>query len=97
MKPALNENLRRPIHDVRTNNDQEGYHSKINSSAPCKLNLYKLIDLLYANAQEAKVTTALVSLGKDTREQKNKYIVNNIKIMSLYTEYSTQLLHLTNC
>ena len=26
--------------DVRTNNDQEGYHSKINSSPPCKLNLY---------------------------------------------------------
>lgn len=55
---------------VRTNNDVEGWHQRLDSKGKAKMNFYMLVDLLHQEAEMVVFTTKLVSEKKLARHQK---------------------------
>ena len=82
--------------EVRTNNDVEGWHHKLNSSAKhAALNLYKLIDILHNEAIDVQYACRFVEDGVLSRRQHSANNIhknarrtygNAIKIMNLQQE-----------
>ena len=74
---------------VRTNNDVEGWHLRINSRA-CRsqLQFYVLIELLHKESQIISLQLNLVSQNKLKRYQRKTYKDMQSKIFSLWEEYS---------
>jgi len=59
---------------VRTNNDLEGWHCRLNGKANHgRLNLYKLIQLLHNKATLVTINVRLLSDGRTLRLQRKKY------------------------
>ena len=66
---------------TRTNNDTEGYHRRVGE---CHVNVYKLINILYEEASDVKITKALVSLNKINKQKKIKYVLNNLRLLNVF-------------
>ena len=74
---------------TRTNNDTEGYHRRLNKRVgECHVNVYKLINILYEEASDVKITKALVSLNKMNKQKKIKYVINNLRLLNLFESYN---------
>ncbi|KAJ8031852.1 hypothetical protein HOLleu_25188 [Holothuria leucospilota] len=63
------------MQSVRTNNDVEGWHNRLNCHANgrCQLPFYLLIDLLHKEARLTSIQVRLLSDRKLRRIQKRKY------------------------
>ena len=73
---------------IRTNNDVEGWHHRMNSRAGhCKLNLYTLLQFLHEEAKLVPVYASLVSEGKLTRLQRTSQQRLQKKIFTAWQEY----------
>ena len=75
--------------EVRTNNDAEGWHYRINMYASKKayLNLYHLIELLFKETQMNMIKKRLLLQGKDVRSQKKVYMRTNERIKDIWKKY----------
>ncbi len=74
---------------IRTNNDVEGWHTRLNRLArKNSLPMYSLIDLLEEEAEYAKHETRLVSAGKLKRYQREAFRDCQTKIMELWDRYT---------
>jgi len=71
---------------VRTNNDCEGWHARLNRKAvTAQLPLYTLIDLLYC---EAKVTDMSMKLLSESKQQTRTTAHIQLKLADVWAEYT---------
>ena len=77
---------------IRTNNDIEGWHNRLNqrASGKCQLPLYMLVQLLHEEAQLTKIYVRLVSEKKLQRIQKKKYRSLQRQIFDLWESYENK-------
>jgi len=62
------------LQPVRTNNDCEGWHYRLNAKAKHgRLNLYQLVQLLSTEASLVSIQVRLLSEGTTTRLQRSSY------------------------
>ena len=62
--------------DIRTNNDLEGWHRRLNNHGRTgQVQFYLLVELLHREAKFVSIQTKLVSDGKLKHQQKKKYRV----------------------
>lgn len=74
---------------IRTNNDVEGWHHKLNRSAKKgNLPFYLLISLLYSEAKEIPNHIKLVKEGKLKRYQRNRVKEIQGRIIQVWKEYN---------
>ena len=73
---------------VRTNNDVEGWHCRLNVKANHgRLNLYQLIHLLHTESQLVDVSVRMLSECGTMRLQKNAYSKLHSRLHRLWNEY----------
>lgn len=73
---------------IRTNNDVEGYHRRLNGSAGFShIPFYVLVPLLFKEAKNVQVQVRLVKDGKLARCQRRKYRSLQGRIFSLWNKY----------
>lgn len=73
---------------IRTNNDVEGYHRKLNGMAGSShIPFCVLIPLLYKEAKNVTVKVRLVKDGKHTRHQRRQFRIVQAKIFALWKRY----------
>ena len=73
---------------VRTNNDVEGYHRRINGNASSShIPFYVLVQLLYRESQHVKLQVRLVKDGKLARYQRRVYRQLQGRLFSLWDKY----------
>jgi len=74
---------------IRTNNDLEGWHHRINRKAQrADLNLYLLIQLLYSESKMVVVNIRLISDKKICSTQTKKTKTNAARIQNYWSEFS---------
>ena len=73
---------------TRTNNDVEGWHNRINCKSSSNINLYKLIQLLYNEAQVVTLQTFLVTQDKLARYQSKTTKQVQAKFFKLWQRYN---------
>ena len=70
---------------IRTNNDAEGWHYRINRHAPTgKLNFYHLVELLHIESQVVTLNCQLLLQGENLRRTNKKYANIHKRIMNLW-------------
>ena len=80
---------------VRTNNDTEGWHNKLNTEArSSKLPTYRLISILGSQANLVTIQVGMVKLGKLRRKQTKKTIAIQKKLEQHWDEYRESADHL---
>ena len=73
---------------IRTNNDLEGYHNKLNIRADGKsFSVYKLINLLGKEATDVKHNSILLQEGELKRYQKKTTIRNHRRLQEQWDDY----------
>ena len=73
---------------VWTNNDVEGWHCRLNDKASHgQLNLYKLIQLLYAEAALVQLNVRLLSEGHTMRLQRKSFAALHSCLSKYWDEY----------
>ncbi|XP_035663387.1 uncharacterized protein LOC118407075 [Branchiostoma floridae] len=72
---------------VRTNNDLEGYHTRLNKKAQHSLAFYLLVDLLHKEAQYVRLQVKMVSTNRLTRYQRKPYRVLQQQIFNLFDRF----------
>lgn len=78
-------------HTVRTNNDVEGWHHRLNSRAGYQgLTFYRLVPVLRKEAELAIMASRMVVDGVAGRERRPVYKNINEKIENLWNKYSRQ-------
>ena len=76
---------------VRTNNDVEGWHRRLNVQARRgQLPLYMLIELLHRESKLVELQATLVSDNRLKRYQRTKYTNMQGRIFTLWDEYSEE-------
>ncbi|XP_052778138.1 uncharacterized protein LOC128215495 [Mya arenaria] len=76
-------------HSIRTNNDVEGWHARLNRRAKKgNLPFYLLVELLYKEAQEIPIMCKLVKERKLCRYQRKATTLTQGRLMKLWAEYS---------
>ena len=78
------------MQNVRTNNDVEGWHNRLNWNAGRRqTQLYLLLKLLHDEAQYVDVQTRLVQSNNLRRMERKEYRDLNIKIHKIWSKFST--------
>ena len=72
---------------IRTNNDLEGWHNRLNRLGRPNMNFYMLVTLLYDGSCLARTQVRLVSDDKLTRLQNKAARTTQSKIHKLWTQY----------
>ena len=72
---------------IRTNNDLEGWHNRLNSRGRPQMNLYTLISLLFDESSLVPTQVRLVSDNKLRRCQRKSSRVMEARIHKLWSEY----------
>ena len=72
---------------IRTNNDVEGYHNRLNHRGRENLPFYLLIELLHRESRFVSYQARLLSNHKLIRYQKKKYTSTHAKYAQYWTEY----------
>jgi hypothetical protein len=73
---------------IRTNNDAEGWHRRLNERASRgHLQLYLMIQLLHDEASYVDIQVALISEGKSLRHVRRKYSRINDRLCELWSLY----------
>ena len=66
---------------VRTNTDTEASHRTLNKCVgEAHINIYKLVNIIHEMAVDLKLTCAMVSMHKISRQQKTVFKCNNYYI-----------------
>lgn len=74
---------------IRTNNDLEGWHNRLNRKArKGQLNFYLLIKLISDEAKLVTLQVRLLSDGKVLRRQRLKYAKHHGQLVKLWEEYN---------
>ena len=77
------------MQDIRTNNDLEGWHRRLNNHARRgQIQFYLLVELLHREARFVNIQTRLVSEGKLKRHQRKKYKVLQSKVKKVWNKYN---------
>ena len=77
--------------EVRTNNDLEGWHRRLNNNARRgQIQFYLLVGLLCKEGSFVNIQSRLVSEGKLKRHQRKKYRGLQSKLRKLWKRYSRQ-------
>ena len=77
------------LQTVRTNNDVEGWHGRLNRHAGCgQIQFYLLVDLLHEEATYAMVQAKMVRNGNLQRYQRKEYKELNRKLMQLWSDFN---------
>ena len=81
---------------VRTNNDCEGWHRRLNNLAPGQsgLNLYFLIQILYRETRFINRQVRFVSEGKILRYQRCRYVRHQGVIVKAWEDFEAENLTL---
>lgn len=74
---------------VRTNNDCEGWHRRLNSRGRQELPFYMLVQLLHEEAKLLSVQVKLISASKLQKRRRLKYRVLQQRLLDLWGEFST--------
>ena len=76
---------------VRTNNDCEGWHRRLNNLAPGQagLNMYFLIQILYRETRDVNRQVKLVSEGKVLRYQRKRYVRQHGVIAKAWEDFES--------
>lgn len=75
---------------MRTNNDVEGWHHRINANAKgAGLSLYVLIELLWEEARGVMYTCEFVQNGETSRLKRKVYVDLNEKVWKLWGEFNS--------
>ena len=75
---------------VRTNNDCEGWHNRLNVRVQKgNLNMYLLMYLLHAEASLVTIQASLLSDGKVLRHQRKKFLQHQGQLFSLWKQYNS--------
>lgn len=75
---------------IRTNNDVEGWHARLNRRAKKgNLSFYLLVELLFKEAKEIPIQCKLVKEGKLRRYQRRAATSTQGRLMQLWTEYGS--------
>ena len=83
---------------VRTNNDVEGWHARLNSRANHgRLNMYQLLYLLHEEAVFVNIGVHLLSAAGTSRLQRNKYTRLHSRLSTLWDDYDAGRRLLTAC
>jgi len=73
---------------IRTNNDCEGWHRRLNHHAgSAQLNLYRMVQLLHSEAKLASLNVRLLSEGYVTRVQRRAYMKLHTRISKYWDEF----------
>ena len=72
---------------VRTNNDLEGWHTRLNARGRAGMNLYMLVALLHDESSMIPVQVRLVSEGKLRRHQRKVFVDLQRRIFGYWEEY----------
>lgn len=83
--PASLSVFQRPI---RTNNDVEGYHRRLNHSGRPGMKLYILVPLLHREASRLTLQVRLVSDGKLRRKQRKIYGTVQKRLFEAWAKYA---------
>ena len=73
--------------EVRTNNDVEGWHNRLNKRGRNNMPLYSLIDVLDSESPQVQTTLELKKQNNLTRHQEKKYVVINRRIFCAWKMY----------
>jgi hypothetical protein len=74
---------------VRTNNDVEGWHNRVNTHAQkSNLQFYLLIELMYNEASKIPLQLKMISEGKLRRRQRKQTKMVQCKILQLWDDYT---------
>lgn len=83
--PASWSNYRR---EVRTNNDVEGWHQRLNGSAPiAHPNMYFLLWLLHAETDSLRIQVRQIAQQQVLRRTRKEFIEKNARLNALWDEY----------
>jgi hypothetical protein len=74
---------------IRTNNDLEGWHYRLNKKGKPQMNLYMLIQLLHSEADFVQITHKLLSDKKIKRHQKKQFTTTQGKIQRYWECYDS--------
>ena len=75
--------------EVRTNNDLEGWHRRLNSVARrANVQFYVLVRLLYSEAAAVTMQLQLLSDGRVLRRTRRKYELLNTALKDLWAAYA---------
>lgn len=84
---------------IRTNNDAEGWHNRLNSKGKsAALHFYKLVDLLHTESEFVEVEAAFLKQNQTTRSTRLNQEVIQAQLFSLWESYDKNRyvgLHLT--
>ena len=72
---------------VRTNNDVEGWHRRLNASGRENIPLSRLVLILHEEAQATQMQVRLVSERKLQRIQRRVYVDLQTKLFSAWADY----------
>ena len=77
------------MEEVRTNNDLEGWHRRLNKNAKRgQIQFYLLVELLHKEAAFVTIQSRLVTEGKLKRHQRKKYRGLQSKLKKLWKKYN---------
>jgi hypothetical protein len=78
--------------EVRTNNDVEGWHRRLNSKAPRKgdLNFYNLVGLLMKEAENNLFNKQLILQGKTLEAENKSYKRTSERIKKIWEKYRAE-------
>ena len=77
------------MQSVRTNNDVEGWHRRLNAEARrCHIPFYSLIELLHREAEIVNMQVKLVKVSKLCRYQRLKYSKVQGRLEDMWEKYN---------
>lgn len=74
---------------VRTNNDVEGWHTRLNQTGKANLNIYQLISLLHDEANAIPMQIRFLSGGAVLRYQRSKHRQRQHEIITAWEDLNT--------
>lgn len=80
------------LEEERTNNDLEGWHTKLNNGKNDAYNLFHLIDVLLREGNKIPMQAKLLSQKQRLRIQKKSTISLESKLVDLWSRYKSQKL-----
>ena len=83
---------------VRTNNDAEGWHNRLNRKIREKHpNLYKLVPVLHYESRKLPLQVTLVCQGSITRRMQKTYTNMQERLFSIWKEYNDRKIGPLKC
>ena len=75
---------------IRTNNDIEGWHNRVNTQAQkSNLQFYLMVELMYKEAAKIPLQLKMISEGKLRRRQRKQTKMVQGKILQLWDDYAS--------